>query len=606
MTYSNIQRKRALSVPGYLSKVLMSGLLGAGVAAGITAGITAAGAADFDGSPITIESPVAAGGHFFAQHQTSPQASHQVRALVDARDATSPDIIRLIKARHPQALEQFGLLADGQICRQLGQIALDVKEAQESRLAAIKGLGLCRIEASADLLRQMLTGDRLPSALRSEALYALGFQAKKSDLPLMAALYQPTAKHIQALMQAVVYARASVEDVKGLDWQRVAQDMQNLAVITELLYFLGRLQGVEDVIPFDKVQAAYKIAQDHDLIDAQLMALRVLAKYDAVQPMFTAMLAGIDGCQAGSFSAPDSFYMRRRMAVLQYAPAYEGADWQNAVTGALASRCVPFQKAALDYVIRRDMAVDYSPLVQYANASVAMTALAGLYQRDQSDPEKQMPIRQQLISHLTGHDYFKAYKALSVLAADDKGKEALSKALDTVRFATLKKDAAYILTPNTVISSWEKRPTPQLTGEEKPSVMVLQTTKGLIEIELHSDSYAAVNFRDLVKAGRLNGMIWHRVIPNFVAQAGQTPQDNEKRWPTIRDEWTGKKHTIGTVGLATAGKDTGSSQFFINTNYNQHLDNRYTVFGHVIKGMDHVFQMMEGDQIIRAEIKAKK
>ena len=72
---------------------------------------------------------------------------------------------------------------------------------------------------------------------------------------------------------------------------------------------------------------------------------------------------------------------------------------------------------------------------------------------------------------------------------------------------------------------------------------------------------------------------------------------------SIREEWTHVSiHDIGSVGVATAGRDTGGTQFFINTGHNLHLDGRYTVFGRVEEGLSAAFDLHEGDMILEAEV----
>ncbi|MDQ7050769.1 MAG: peptidylprolyl isomerase [Enterobacterales bacterium] len=115
--------------------------------------------------------------------------------------------------------------------------------------------------------------------------------------------------------------------------------------------------------------------------------------------------------------------------------------------------------------------------------------------------------------------------------------------------------------------------------------------------------YTTANFIRLVKKGFYNHSYFIRVIGNFVAQGGDPIGDgNGSSGELIREEISYLSHLTGTVGMATSGKDTGDSQFFININDNTHLDRRYTVFAKVIEGMDVVYQLANGDQIISAKI----
>jgi len=132
--------------------------------------------------------------------------------------------------------------------------------------------------------------------------------------------------------------------------------------------------------------------------------------------------------------------------------------------------------------------------------------------------------------------------------------------------------------------------------------VTLKTSIGDIVIKMNPEApYSAHNFVTLVEQGFYNKSYFMRVIGNFVAQGGDPIGDGEgTSGKSIREELSFLSHTVGSVGMATAGKDTGDSQFFINTGDNIHLDRNYSIFGHVIKGMDVAMRLAHGDQIIKA------
>ena len=100
-----------------------------------------------------------------------------------------------------------------------------------------------------------------------------------------------------------------------------------------------------------------------------------------------------------------------------------------------------------------------------------------------------------------------------------------------------------------------------------------------------------------------NGLQIHRVVANFVVQDGD-PRGDGSGGPgyTIRDELNDRPFFRGTVGMALAGPDTGGSQFFITHSPQPHLDAKYTVFGHVVNGMDVVDRIQQGDVIQRVRV----
>lgn len=129
---------------------------------------------------------------------------------------------------------------------------------------------------------------------------------------------------------------------------------------------------------------------------------------------------------------------------------------------------------------------------------------------------------------------------------------------------------------------------------------VMKTNMGDITIELFNDTrpVTAGNFSKLAKEGFYDGVKFHRVIEGFMIQGGDplSKDDSQKDyWGTggpgyqIKDEFSGNNENArGTLSMANAGANTGGSQFFINTVDNNPLDNRHSVFGRVIEGMDVV------------------
>lgn len=127
----------------------------------------------------------------------------------------------------------------------------------------------------------------------------------------------------------------------------------------------------------------------------------------------------------------------------------------------------------------------------------------------------------------------------------------------------------------------------------KTTKVKLETTKGDIIIELYKDKpITAGNFEKLVRQGFYDGVIFHRVIPDFMIQGGD-PKGTGMGGPgyVIKDEFTNDqydKNNRGTISMANSGPDSGGSQFFINTVNNNFLDKKHPVFGKVIEGMDVV------------------
>jgi cyclophilin family peptidyl-prolyl cis-trans isomerase/HEAT repeat protein len=129
---------------------------------------------------------------------------------------------------------------------------------------------------------------------------------------------------------------------------------------------------------------------------------------------------------------------------------------------------------------------------------------------------------------------------------------------------------------------------------------LVETDRGAFTIELlPEDAPLTVdNFVGLARKGYFNGVLFHRVVPNFVIQGGD-PRGDGNGGPgyQIRDEMNTVPYDRGAVGMALSGRDTGGSQWFVTHSPQPHLDGGYTVFGRVVSGMDVVDRIARGDRI---------
>jgi cyclophilin family peptidyl-prolyl cis-trans isomerase/HEAT repeat protein len=135
--------------------------------------------------------------------------------------------------------------------------------------------------------------------------------------------------------------------------------------------------------------------------------------------------------------------------------------------------------------------------------------------------------------------------------------------------------------------------------------VLIETNKGKIVLQLFVDETpgTVANFVGLIERGYFNGKAFHRVVPNFVVQTGCNRGDG---WGSedysIRSEFSERKFTMGSVGMASAGKDTEGTQWFITHSPTPHLDGRYTNFATVVSGMDVVHQLEVGDTILSMKL----
>ncbi len=146
----------------------------------------------------------------------------------------------------------------------------------------------------------------------------------------------------------------------------------------------------------------------------------------------------------------------------------------------------------------------------------------------------------------------------------------------------------------------------------KENIMILKLKDGNVEIELFNDIAPkhVERFMTLAKEKKYDGVVFHRVINNFMAQTGDVEFGNSNspnfdirragtggsEYPDLKAEFSDIPHERGTLSMArSADPNSANSQFFICFKAASHLDRQYTVFGKVIKGMEFVDLIKKGE-----------
>ena len=157
------------------------------------------------------------------------------------------------------------------------------------------------------------------------------------------------------------------------------------------------------------------------------------------------------------------------------------------------------------------------------------------------------------------------------------------------------------VTKNEVMESFNQTALP----EKGDQIVVIGTTMGEIKIKLFPEfaPKTVENFVGLAEKGYYDGIIFHRVIPDFMIQGGDptgTGRGGESLWGgKFADEFNPNlTHLVGAVSMANAGPNTNGSQFFIvqNPAGTDWLDGRHTIFGHVYEGMDIVNRIANAER----------
>ncbi len=153
---------------------------------------------------------------------------------------------------------------------------------------------------------------------------------------------------------------------------------------------------------------------------------------------------------------------------------------------------------------------------------------------------------------------------------------------------------------------WNDPPEMQIDTHKTYKLMI-ETNRGSMELELYPEHAPKTvnNFVFLAKEGYYDGVVFHRVISNFMIQGGD-PTGTGRGGPGYKfeDEVAGNplKHERCVISMANAGPNTNGSQFFITHSPQTHLDGKHTVFGRVVTGLDVVDTIEQGDTMVKLTV----
>ena len=132
-------------------------------------------------------------------------------------------------------------------------------------------------------------------------------------------------------------------------------------------------------------------------------------------------------------------------------------------------------------------------------------------------------------------------------------------------------------------------------------VLIMELKTGPVKIALRPDLAPnhVARVTQLTKDGFYDGIVFHRVIPDFMAQTGDPTGTGSggSKLPNLAAEFSDAKHVRGTVSMARSGSpNSANSQFFICFGEAPWLDRQYTVWGQVVEGMEHIDAIKKGGE----------
>ena len=569
--------------------------------------------------------------------------------LVGDRSARDP-LVTALADQSPlvqgSACEALGLIGDPAAAAPIGalltrlvgvlaEMAADADESKRDTPAAAFRLGLealVRLKAYDALAAVVLDASGQPKVRWWPAAFALGRLEDKRALPALLTLAGDNTPYTKAFAAKGLGALrdrsavpvllplltgsdsgAQVEAIRALGRigdPAAAQPLLRIAqgggattpqVRLEAVTALGgvRAAGVTDAL-------VDMLADRSPAIRAA--ALRSIAALDSEG--FVAVLSGLD-------ADPDWHVRSALAAILSTLPTRTGMPRLNAMLADSDQRVVA---AVLNALVKIGAPNAGSLLLDHLSADdpvVRAAAAAGLGELRAPAGAQALPAAYQYglrdstyVARAAVVDAFAKYgiasaRSLLDAALADKDWAVRVRAAALLKQADPAVDTATRVRPAPSHLPAETYQAPRLISPPVSTQAYIDTDRGTIQIELAVlDAPLTVdNFITLARKGFFTGLTFHRVVPNFVVQAGD-PRGDGEGGPgyTIRDEINERPYLRGTVGMALDWADTGGSQFFITHSPAPHLDAKYTAFGRVIAGMDVVDQIQEGDVIRRVRV----
>ncbi|WP_185964475.1 peptidylprolyl isomerase [Aliikangiella marina] len=529
---------------------------------------------------------------------------HQIYELVDQRNAESLVFDQALQSQD-KIIQKTALLG---LARIGGQIALEKitpmlnNDSSELRKLAALGVGLSQQKNAAELLWQRLEKEK-DLQVKHELYLGLGNLAPDNLITRMLARLdkeqQPEtiSAMFQGLAIALVFNRELKDDYQKIDYAKLlglfAKGDTSHAMIG---YFLNRIPGIENFLTVnDLLNISQQELSDEAKANLARLTAKITQKGNEKNREILAWL--LEQSESSNIAVQqEALRAMRHLTSIPQALIQLGKHTKS--TNPIVAHTA-LSTLANSELASEEMIALFKGQLKHQNDAMVVEAIRGLLKRQEKD---EMSWVVQLLRHPSSYVKISLISQLNAKSQDDFK--------NTIKFFTTD--------PNKEVAAYAKRvvdkvATPKNVQAISPSfsevskttnqIVTLKTTVGKIKIQLlESAPYTAWHFMRNAREGTFNNAYFSRVIGNFVAQGGDSIGDlSGASNQTIREEISFLNHEPMTVGMATSGKDTGTSQFFINTGRNFHLDRNYTVFGKVIEGQKAVIQMTNGAKILSIE-----
>ncbi|MFT7621294.1 MAG: cyclophilin family peptidyl-prolyl cis-trans isomerase [Myxococcota bacterium] len=567
-------------------------------------------------------------GHLKSEHMPVRRAAALALARIEAPGALAPLRLALADTSHlVRRIAAFGIGQLGLARKdQSGELALLVRLAEEKHPAvrleiwrALGRFGGSETVAAASAVRGL---DRA-SAVVAAGLVLRRNKQPAGGTPWLAAALDDSAPEVRT---AALYAfsrshgelsrAARVAAARSLSGEQAAE--RDAAVRVLARGTAGVAEAVldalwsEGLLPQWRAALVRGLARDPANKAALKGVMRQALTRPVVGPGFHMAYAAAKGIGGDSL-------LRREVYTAVAASSPPAARRKAALLCALGGFCAPLtavEQLAIDAKAPngREAILRALSSTDRALVATAATLAAGRSgaQLAQDDDLKQAVARTWPLVRgdmESGQDVLRAAVRLEVPGVDKmlvQAADADNLAMSRLARAELDKRDIKLLPRPRLTPRYDPGVPDRFGDEALPSHAVIQTDVGEIELELTTRwaPRTVANFVTLGRKGFYDGLSFHRVVVDFVAQAGD-PRGDGWGGPgyTIRCENNPKPYTTGTVGMALAGKDTGGSQWFITHSAQPHLLGTYTVFAQVSGGQRVVDTLAVGDRILSITFK---